>query len=155
MGNSSWNIQCSAMEFQLCTMSHCKNHVVIARNMHIKFGVIWTYGDNVTFRIRNVVFKQRGLIQNWNNVMLWFLCKALRGIARNMHTNSAVILTYGDKSTMQSRNALSKSTTGYLFKIEVDVESNELEVIVVNMHNKFGVIWTYGDNFMLQTRSAL
>jgi len=28
---------------------------VIARNMHTKYGVIWTYGDNVMLQTRNAV----------------------------------------------------------------------------------------------------
>ena len=36
MGNSSKNIQCSVMGFQLCTMSYCKKHALkdmpVARN---------------------------------------------------------------------------------------------------------------------------
>ena len=33
----------------------CTALSVIARNKHIKFGVIWTFGDNVMLRTRNAL----------------------------------------------------------------------------------------------------
>ena len=49
---------------------------------------------------------QRGIIQKRNKVELWFLCTALRVIARNMHTKYGAIQTYGDKVMLRTRNAL-------------------------------------------------
>ena len=49
---------------------------------------------------------QRGIIQKRNKVELWFLCTALRVVARNMHTKYGVIQTYGDKVMLRTRNAL-------------------------------------------------
>jgi len=55
----------------------------IARKMHTKFKVIWTYDDNVTLRTRNAhKINQRGINKNRNKVELRFLCTALRVIAR-------------------------------------------------------------------------
>jgi len=41
-----------------------------------------------------------------NKVELWFLYTALQVITKNMHTKFEVIWTYGDKVTLQTRNAL-------------------------------------------------
>jgi len=49
---------------------------------------------------------QRGIIKKRNKVELWFLCTALRVVARNMHTKYGVIQTYGDKVMLRTRNAL-------------------------------------------------
>ena len=48
---------------------------------------------------------QREIIQKRNKVELWFLCTALRVIARNMHTNFGFIWTYDDKVTLRTRKA--------------------------------------------------
>jgi len=64
---------------------------LIARNMHNK--------------LRTKV-NQREIIQKLNKVELWFLCTAFWVIARNMHTKFGVIWTYGNKVTLQTRNAL-------------------------------------------------
>jgi len=48
---------------------------------------------------------QKGIIQKRNKVELWFLCTALRVIARSMHTKFGVIGIYDDKVTLQTRKA--------------------------------------------------
>jgi len=131
---------------------------VIARNMHIKFGDIWTHGDNVTLRTKMLFKNQRGLIKKWNKAVLWFLCTALRVIARNMHTKFGVIWTYDDKVTLRTRNALlnySKGGNSKQNNLEFKFLCTALCVIARIMHHKFRVNWTYGDKVMLRTRNAL
>jgi len=53
----------------------------------------------------SIKINQRGVIHKRNKVVT-VLCTALQMIARNMHTKFEVILTYGDKVTLQTRNAL-------------------------------------------------
>jgi len=59
------------------------------------------FGQEMLYKIN-----QRDLNQKRKKVELRFLCTALRVIARNMHTKYGVILTYGDKVMLRTRNAL-------------------------------------------------
>ena len=45
----------------------------------------------------SIKINQREIIQKRNKVELWFLCTALRVIARNMHNKFGMIWTYSDK----------------------------------------------------------
>ena len=59
----------------------CTAIPVIARHMHTKFGVIWTYDDKGLLRTRNALYNQsKGLIKK-EKVELGFLCTTLPVIA--------------------------------------------------------------------------
>ena len=87
---------------------------VIARNMHTKFGVMYTYSDKVRLWTKNAIYhsNKEEYLKERNNVELKLLCTALQVIAGNKHTTFRVICTYSNKVTLRTRNALQKSMKG-------------------------------------------
>ena len=73
-----------------------------------------------------------------------------------MYTKFEMILTYGDKVTLRTRNAL-KNQRGIIKKrnkVELRFLCSAPRVIARNMHTKFGMFWTYSDKVMLQIRKS-